>query len=66
VRDGLDFQEATIGRKADLPESGQVPQAFPDIEIHGMVENVEANQPRIQVAARNSQLCPGGHSIPTF
>jgi len=38
VGDGLDLQEATVGRKADLPKSRQVPQAFPDIEILGVVD----------------------------
>ena len=37
VRDGLDVQEATVGRKADLPESGEVPEAFADIKILGVV-----------------------------
>jgi hypothetical protein len=38
MRDGLCLQEATVGRKADLPESGQVPQAFADVEIVGVVD----------------------------
>src|SRR5215831_3136423 len=37
VRDGLDVQEATVGRKADLPESGEVPEAFADTKILGVV-----------------------------
>jgi hypothetical protein len=38
VRDGLDFREATIGGKSDLPESGQVLQALPDIDFSGVVD----------------------------
>ena len=38
MRNGLDLQEATVGRKADLPKSRQVPQAFPNIEILGVVD----------------------------
>jgi hypothetical protein len=36
VRDGLDGQEAAVSRKTDLPESGQVPQAFGDVECRSV------------------------------
>jgi hypothetical protein len=38
VCDGLCFQEAAVGLEAHLPESGQVSQAFPDVEILGVVD----------------------------
>jgi hypothetical protein len=32
------FQEAAVGLEADLPQSGQVLQTLPDIEIFGVVD----------------------------
>jgi hypothetical protein len=34
----LDAQQASVGGEADLPQSGQVGQSFPDSEVAGVVD----------------------------
>ena len=38
VTDTLDVEQATVGRKADLPQFGKILQAFADSKIVGVVD----------------------------